>query len=290
MRNFSTIPSSNYVGQPFAFAVQLSAGLRSIVVPLTINWLIYGAATAAPNQVVSADLSNVAGKTGTIQSVYIDNTGSNVSVYVRCLDTNYTVVAQPNSEGWYPIFTNLMEFQIIGMGFTDGSIPTTAVLFSNLRIIPAIATELPTALNMGLASSSITRGTGIQNQNYGINALGDQTINFSDFFAGGFTGVLHSGIWNSPQPSGFIYLTHIAVSAIAAGVGAVTWVIESTGAAGNLYTFIVAAVAGQFSVCNLSGMNVKLDATQTWRIRVSANASGGTTLLNHTFVWTQNPQ
>lgn len=295
MRNFGGIPSHQYVGTPAAFPVQLSIGLTNQVVPLTLPWLIYGAATAAPNQSVLVDLTgnNVSARTGTLQSVFIDNLGSNISVYVRCLDTNYTVTAQPNSCGWYPIYTNLMTFQIIGMGFVDAIIPTTLVMFSNLRIIPSVDIELATSVALWLASNTITRGTGIQNTNYGAPALGDQTINFADALGAGITGILHNGIWNTPQVSGFVYLTHanIWIHTPNAGGGVLVWDIESAGAAGVLWTFQCSAgFQGFANILSFSSMNIKLDAAQTWRINVTTNTFGASAVvLNHTFNWTQNP-
>lgn len=293
MRNFGAFPAQNYIGTPFAFPVQLSAGLQSQVAPLLFNWLSYAAATAAPNQLVNVSLvgNNVAARMGTVQSVFIDNLGSNASIYVRCMDTNYTVAAQPNSCGWYPIFTNLLTFQIVGMGFVTGSIPTTLVMFSNLRIIPSVDLELATSVALWLASSSISRGTGIQNTNYGTPALGDQSINYMDILGAGFTGGLHA-IWNTPQANGFIYLTDINVSIETKGaVGLLQWAILSTGAAGVLYEFTGPLTSPQYqSVLNFSGLNVKLDATQTWEIFIINNTYGANSVvLNHSFCWTQNP-
>lgn len=293
MRNFGAFPAQNYIGTPFAFPVQLSAGLQSQVCPLTFNWLIYGASTAAPNQLVNVSLvgNNVAARMGTVQSVFIDNLGSNASIYVRCMDTNYTVAAQPNSCGWYPIFTNLLTFQIVGMGFVTGSIPTTLVMFSNLRIIPSVDLELATSVALWLASSSISRGTGIQNTNYGTPALGDQAINYMDVLGAGFTGGLHA-LFGTPQPSGFIYLTAINVNCEVKGaVGALQWAILSTGAAGNLFVFDGPLTSPQYqNLITLNSLNIKLDATQTWEIFVAVNTYGANAVfLNHTFCWTQNP-
>lgn len=301
MRNFGAFPAQNYIGTPFAFPVQLSAGLQSQVCPLTFNWLIYGAATAAPNQLVNVSLAgnNVAARMGTVQSVFIDNLGSNASIYVRCMDTGYTVAAQPNSCGWYPIFTNLLTFQIIGMGFVTGSIPTTLVMFSNLRIIPSVDLELATSVSLWLASSTISRGTGIQNTNYGAPALGDQTISFGDLFTAGVPAngaVFHDNLFGTPLATGFIYLTHIDVwSASQAGAaGRTTWTLQSAGASGILFNFVIPNAMPNGTIIKqlqLNNTNLKLDATQQWQLFCIQNGTVGANFqnINHTIVWTTNP-
>jgi hypothetical protein len=145
---------------------------------------------------------------------------------------------------------------------------------------------------MGLASASISRGTGIQNTNYGINALGDQTINFFDTLGASATGVLHDNLFGTPT-TGFIYLTNINVNVEVKGaVGSVIWQLKSTGAAGTLYNFNSPVTSPQYqNILNMSGMNIKLDAAQKWQLFVSTNTYGANSVvLNHTFNWTQNPQ
>jgi hypothetical protein len=294
VRNFSAFPALNYIGTPAAYAVQLSAGLRNIVCPLTIPWNLYGAATAKPAIVVNADITgnNVASQMGTVQSVFIDNTGSNATIYVRCLDTNHTVCAQPNSEGWYPLLTGLMTFEIVGIGFIDGFIPTTLVMFSNLRIIPSQNIEFATTAVLDLASNTISRGTGIQNQNYGVPALGDQFSQAAGLIAG--VGVINSGLWGTPFASGFIYLTHAraTVSTLqAAGTNDIYQGNVKTAAGVVLFTWQSYATAGnQWEVFNLQKANVKLDATQTYESFMVSGTGFGTGLLyNESYCWTWNP-
>jgi hypothetical protein len=294
MRNFSAFPAFNYIGTPSAIAVQLSTGLRNIVAPLVFNWAVYGAATAVPNIVVQCDLSgnNVASQMGTVQSVFIDNLGSNISVYVTALDTLQTVCAQPNSEGWYPIYSNLMRFQVTGMGFITGFIPATGVMFSNLRIIPSQNIEFATSAELNLASNTISRGTGIQNTNYGTPALGDQFSQTAGVIAG--TGVINSGLWGTPYANGFIYLTHAraTVSTLqAAGTNDLYQGNVKTAAGVVLFTWQSYATAGlQWEVFNLQKANVKLDATQTYESFMVSGTSFGTGLLyNESYCWTWNP-
>jgi hypothetical protein len=294
MRNFSTFPAFNYIGTPSAIAVQLSTGLRNIVAPLVFNWAVYGAATAVPNIVVQCDLSgnNVASQMGTVQSVFIDNLGSNISVYVTALDTLQTVCAQPNSEGWYPIYSNLMRFQVTGMGFITGFIPVTGVMFSNLRIIPSQNIEFATSAELNLASNTISRGTGIQNTNYGVPALGDQISQNAQSLSA--VGVINNNLWGTPYTSGFIYLTHGRIwGQITNGVsgGIATGVVQSTGAAGVLFTWQTLGQGGnQFDFVNFNKANIKLDATQTWQSKLTGNTFTALAMLyNEMYVYTWNP-
>jgi hypothetical protein len=295
MRNFSTFPALNYIGMPAAYAVQLGAGLRNIVCPLTIPWNLYGAATAKPSIVVNADITgnNVASQMGTVQSVFIDNTGSDATIYVRCLDTNYTICAQPNSEGWYPLLTGLMTFEIVGIGFIDGFISTTLVMFSNLRIIPSQNIEFATTAVLNLASNTISRGTGIQNQNYGIPALGDQISN-AQYLASSI-GILNPSLWGTPYASGFIYLTHafIWLQPSSGNTTGASGKIASTGTAGTLFPWgangVTSSVGTPVVLVDIQKANIKLDATQTWQSSIITTTLAAGSGYNENYVYSWNP-
>lgn len=300
MRNFNAVPAKNYIGTPFVKPLSYG-GIAGIGVPLVFNWVSYGASTLAPNQTSIVDLRSkgVATKIIGIRSLYIDNMGSDVPIYVYFPDTQYTVVCQPNSSGWYKVYTGELVFWVVGLGFLTGSAPSTFIIATNLSVESAIDLEIQTSIALWKASATISRGTTIYNQNFGTPALGDQTIQYSP--TPWAIGVMQNNLWGTPLSSGFIYLTHVDIRAglyvqvnTAAGVDII---IESTGAAGVLYQYRLdfpggfAAVFENPSVpiLTLNNMNVKLDATQTWRMRCSALAGFAFVQMHTTWNWTTNP-
>lgn len=277
-RSFLGILQQQYIGIPSISAIKFR-GIAGISVPLLFNWLIYGASTSAPNKNVRVDLggAQVATKLQNIRSVYIDNMGSDVPIYVNAPDTGYTIVAKPNSSGWYPIYTNGLLLEIIGQGFFTGNIPVTKILVTNLTIDPSIDDELSAAQTLWKASNTISRGNTIYNSNLGIPTLGDQTVqpllniavdgNVTDLFP--------------VQANGFYYVNSYFASVLGCSTAASTQVnlfVESTGISGVLFSFVVILFAGQIQALPVplghqNGLNLKIDATQQWRIRNSGAMS-----------------
>src|SRR5580704_7932466 len=106
MRSFIGFGQANYIGIPETQGIKL-AGIKGVVIPLLFQWISYGASTAKPNINVLVNVNNQACiAMDQIRSVYIDNLGSDQPIYVNFPDTNYTIAAKPNSEGWYPAYTN----------------------------------------------------------------------------------------------------------------------------------------------------------------------------------------
>lgn len=297
MRSFLGFGQIPYIGIPQPQPIMLS-GIAGKIIPLLFQWLSYGASTTKPNINIYVSLQNALCKSfDQIRSVYIDNLGSDNPVYVNFPDTNYTVVAAPNSEGWYPAFTNAKNLSVIGEGFFTGDIPQTFILLSNIPLPPSVNVEINQATALWRASPVITRGTSIYNSSLGIPALGDQLQNShsADLSINGNTVAL----WGTPYASGFIYLTNLQLNVINlqnAAVASITLVVESTGVAGILiapaFTCPGGGGGGSVSlanllVMNLSGLQTKLDATQTWRLRVQGNITVGQAFAVSSF--TQQP-
>lgn len=291
MRNFAQFPTAQYIGQYFIKPINIG-GRQGVAAPFLFNWLSYGASTAVPALVVPLDMSSLAKTLGALRSVYIDNTGSDTPIYVYFPDTQQTIVCQPNCTIWAPCYTNNMQAWVAGLGFLTGDIPSTYIMFTNLTVPPAVDIELATAINLWRASSSITRGNTIYNSNLGVPALGDQTINYFDAPSG--LGVIHNNLWGTPFASGFIYLTNFFSSAIwnTTSTGdSLQFVIESTGSAGILFNFYAQCAQSVFQILfQGSAMNIKLDATQTWRIRVTHINISASMVIQNTLNWTNNPQ
>jgi hypothetical protein len=257
-----------------------------------LQWLSYGASTANQNINVLVDLkTQPCVRLDQIRSVYIDNLGSDNPVYVYFPDTACTVVAKPNSEGWYPAYTGDRKFWVIGEGFLTGHIPQTLVIVTNIAVSPAVNVELDQSTPLWKASASITRGNTIYNSNLGVPALGDQTRQY--FGAFNVPGVLANNVFDSPYSSGFIYLTTLDFSYLGMATGGQTIVVlESTGIAGILYQFFwtmpnTIIPNSIQKILQLEGLQIKLDATQTWRLRAaSTNISMG---YSATVSFTTNP-
>lgn len=232
-----------------------------------------------------------------IQSCYIDNTASPIPVYVHFPSTGMTISVAPATADWFPAVTEDLVVQVFAEGLVAGQIPTTQVMFTNVLVSPYSDPELNFAIAQGLASPSVTRGTGILNTNFGVPALGDQTSNhniaiLNTNVAGD---ILEDHLWGTPWPSGFIYLTHAQVSAIGTTGAQCVWTVDSVNSGGTtLYTFVNTDTPDIYiNYIDLSAMNVKLDAKLTWQMRVQSQALAASTdlcIINDTWVWTQNPQ
>lgn len=275
MRTFLGFGQVAYIGAPFAQAIKLG-GISGQAIPLLFQWISYGASTVKQNINVLVDLNGKAcAPLDQVRSVYIDNLGSDNPIYVNFPDTNYTVVAKPNSEGWYPAYTNARTCWVIGEGFLSGSIPQSFIILSNIFMPPAVNVEIDNAVSLWKASSIITRGNTIYNTNFGVPALGDQVITPSLNCQGPVGGSIPN-LFKTPFSSGFVYLNAISVHAMNiqnSGVFQIAQVIESTGISGILYIFQFSGAAGASYVnsdlMTLSGLQLKLDATQQYRIRLA---------------------
>jgi hypothetical protein len=308
-RSFLGIPifplQAKVIGKPLLLAKKSSYPPTGV--PIDIDWNAqFALAGGSPNVGVTFNLLTSAVKTqlDIIQSVYIDNTASPIPVYVHFPSTGMTISVAPATSDWFPAVTEDLIVQVFVEGLVVGQIPMTQLIFTNVLIPPYSDPELNFAIQQGLASPAITRGNNIFNTNFGIPALGDQTINFDDQFfhsTGGAGTVLHNNLWGTPT-TGFIYLTHIDVNSVGNSNNLFEWSIDSLGSSGTLlYDFKNhLSPFTQLHHVDLSGMNIKLDAAKTWQMRVVNNAlinsnpnnqgADDTVIIETTFVWSQNPQ
>lgn len=270
------------------------------VCPVSIDWNIYWQLAGNPaNVAVSLNLqaaSVQASILDRIASVKIDNTGSPNSVYVQFADTGDVVNCPPNCTVTFPCLTNLLNANIIVLGLTQGFIPTTKLFFYNIALPPSVDYEISATQTLYKASPTIQRGNTIFNTNYEIPALGDQFFTSSQIHLANIGETVP--LFNSPYPSGYIYLTSLQIYVVISylinpGVNIGVLDVESTGVGGVLTVVPFAAIgsaSNQFGTqtpLSMSGMNVKLDATQSWRMRVITPVDVGVAVLNAAF--TQSP-
>lgn len=302
--SFSGIPTLALKGVTSRFPVTLPQGASKppnffppSVVPVTIDWNVYWQILHNVSNVgVNCNLqaaSVMASILDRIASVKIDNTGSPNSVYVVFDDTKDVIACPPNAAVTFPCLTNLLQATVYIEGLTPGFIPTTRIFFYNIVLPPSVDYEVNQSINLQKASPSISRGTTLLNTNYEPPALGDQLQ---------ASGLLNAAVvnatvplWGTPYPPGtFLYLTSLVINGMglsnAVPVSG-SCIIESTGVAGTLvqpvYYLTPNAVVGVTNILTLNAMQIKLDAGQSWRIRIIQAGDGGTLQVYTAF--TQTP-
>jgi len=272
--SFLGYPFKPYIGTPYSLPMQIK-DLSGKCVPLNFDWAAYGVGPANPNLVVNVNLNanSSAPILDKIRSIYIDNLASAVPIFVQFLDTNFTVVAQPNSAGWYPVFTNNYLFTVSGLGFTTDNIPSTSIYVTNILVYAYTDNSLTSVQPQYIGSPFIQGsqgGAAIGTTGFGPPALGDQSEDYSRIITG-------QGLFNSPAifPVGWsIYLTSIQLSLFGAvGVSAVSNLTWSISGGGNtLFSGEMAIPNAPASgvnipnIRNLTGMNLRLnDSTVAWK-------------------------
>ncbi|MDE2102802.1 MAG: hypothetical protein KGL39_36495 [Patescibacteria group bacterium] len=137
-KNFGIYATSPYLGTPFSVpyvnkAVRLSTGIweKYKAAVVQINWIVYGARAGAYLGVsVNLDTGNQPRNVvQQIESVVIDNTSSEVNIYVFFPDTGYTATCAPNSIVSVYVLTNVKQAVIYGDNFSGNTIPQTNVYF-----------------------------------------------------------------------------------------------------------------------------------------------------------------
>lgn len=139
--NFSNFMPVPYIGQPVGKLIGTFTPLETDprVQLVKIAWADYGASSNNPNVAISVNLRSQGGPVlvgggylDAVRSVYIDNTFSDVPIFVQFTDDLFTVVMPPRSVGWLPVATSVQECTILGVNFVTGNIPTTTIHFSNV--------------------------------------------------------------------------------------------------------------------------------------------------------------
>ena len=151
-----------YVGTVYTIPTQI-AGVQGLCAPLNFNWLAYGASEANSNINVLVDLGGGGNRAplDRIRTIYIDNLASNVPIFVQFIDTLFTVTAQPNSAGWYPVFTNSQKFIVGAFGFTNVNIPSSAIYVTNILVPPYTDISVQSVYEQQIASPTIGGGAGL---------------------------------------------------------------------------------------------------------------------------------
>lgn len=155
-------PVKNYIGTPYGAPISLCTPIDPAIgpktVPLTIDWSLYGASSSNPVAVgVNLLQLGTSGKTlDRIRSVYIDNSFSPTPIYVFFPDTQFTVIAPPNSVVMAPVFVNDSQRMVIFANeFVDTEIPVTTIHVSN---VPQAGFVLSTGSNVVTSPAVVYAG------------------------------------------------------------------------------------------------------------------------------------
>lgn len=289
----------NYSGAPNTNPIQICNGGRAV--PLFFDWAAdYNAGSAAGKaqnvnvKISLAPASNREKLLNQIASVYIDNTNSPVPIYVYCPDTRYSCVAQPNSAGWYPLYTNQTDIWVIAQGFVTGQVPFTTVFITDLFIPPYTDQEIQQASPLYLASANISKGNILFNKNYGIPSLGDQTCTFNiTLNTPGFVVPINTFVGGS----GFRYLKAAACTIAAGGAPATNalcavQLVNQTLAGAFIWSWEWLDGGNVYSITppGFSGLDLKFDAANQLSIFYSNGPSFSDRIAFFKIAYTTNPQ
>lgn len=289
-QNFAGITTLPFAGVTFRLPVKLPQGVvvppnqvPPSVCPINIVWNNYWQLAGQPDSVgVSINLqaaSVQASILDRIASVKIDNTDSPNSIFVLFPDTGDCITAPPYTVVTMPVLTNGLLAIVYVEGLTAGTIPYTNIFFYNVIFPPSIDPQLNQTLQLQKASPVITRGTTIYNENYGTPALGDQLYTSPALLADGNTGA-KQGVWGAPYASGFLYIQSVVINAASLYDGGTSALPELKvfNEIGDVFVDVVGAVNTtpvSQNFLNLTGMNIKLDATRFWTIEVIGTVTFG---------------
>ena len=127
----------NPVAQPLYLKQPHPQYSKPTRITVTIDWSKYGAPTT---QQIGVAVNLVAGNNqqqniDSIRSVYIDNSFSNVPIYVYFPDSGFVAVAAPNTVSVQTVMTSVPQALIYSEGFEDVP-PVTTVIFTNAELQP----------------------------------------------------------------------------------------------------------------------------------------------------------
>ena len=280
---------AQYIGAPFLLPGNKPRppGESPGMVPTLFQWATYGVNQANPDVTVSVNLGGGASQSNqtsisTIRGVYIDNTGSDGSVYVYFPDTQFTVTCAPFETAFSPVLTNSLMCLVAGRGFGTNDASQTRVFFMNEPVPFGSIEEIQNTYPQWRASPQLSRGLNQYSAGYASPAIGDQ---WQYQRLQPPAGIKQIPILNTPfLQGGIITLTDFSISrstnANNASGGSGTIKILSLGASGTLYEFLYsdANVEDQLGVnpqpvVSKTGLQYKLNASENWVIQSICSAA-----------------
>lgn len=289
--NPASVPTVPYQGQIYALPVGTppiagSGGMQLKVIPINVIWATYGVSQSNPNIGVSVSLTQTSQSVpiDAIRGVYIDNTGSDGSIYVIFQDTGFCIPCAPYSSVFAPCLTNLQNLLILGKGFGTNDPSQTLVSISNGTAHPAALPELNYVYPQYSASPSISRGINIYSPGFTAPAIGDQWQYFEQIGNANNTFALFGTPYSG---GGVVTLTDWEILAGSPSDSAFsgTIVVASLGASGTLFKipFNTTAQAGLIVLSRISGLQYKLNAAENWQFTYTQTTGTANALIEARF-------
>lgn len=268
MRKFNTISLQGFQGAPYASAIGLSlpSSLPPTGIAITVDWAVYGASSAKPAIGIAVNLQGGTPrqKLDYIKTVFVDNTASNVPVYVQFPDSGQVISVAPNTSAWYPAVTNGVIANVYALGMATGQIPVTQFIFTNVFVPPYADPEITSVQPLYRATAQIAAGSSIYNTDFGIPALGDTSTRAQLPYSLTPNSV-NFVILNAQR---YIYITTISCMGYweqtAAGAGGIMELRGQTGSFA-LWSFVMSATAAgpaEKAFPIVTGVNLKYDLNQ----------------------------
>lgn len=290
-----TIPSVAYIGAPFVQPTKLCTPQieAPAMVPLNFIWANYGVSQLNPDVTVPIDVNVGASKKliSSIRGVYIDNTQSAGSVYVYFPDTKMNVVCGPYATAFQPVMTGGLQCLVIGKGFGTNDPSQTNVFLLNTPINPGNIVEIQKTYPQWAASAAYSQN------GFNTPALGDQ---FQFIKSPGQNGTVDTALFGTPYTQGgTIILTsftmYYGLQTIAASNLDCSGSVFSDGSQGTFFDFefteeIGSSAMGQLNLANMQSMQVRLNAADSWKYRVTADGIFKGNLRAHFTYCYEGPQ
>lgn len=272
-------PQTAYLGPVYGLPMQFCTPVNDTpkMVPLVFNWASYGVSQADPSIGTQIDLTQ--GTTPPIKQirgVYIDNTGSEASIFVYFPDTGHIITCAPYSTSFAPVLTNGLVAGILARGFATDTAAQTRIFLLNTPVNPGVSAELNVVYPQWRASPQISRGQNIYTSGFAIPAIGDQWNQGLLTQPNGTTTV---PLFGSPYTQGgLITLTDmwaVVTNQSGAQSDRSTVKLASTGVSGTVFEFKCpqlpntgTASAGNpiAEVVSQNGLQLKLNAGETWNL------------------------
>lgn len=276
-RSFVSIPTLPYAGNFVRMPVKYVP--KAYMVAVYIDWINYMVAlgTTSCGVDVNLDGNSPGAKLSGIAAVYIDNTASELPIYVYFPDTRFVAVAQPNCAIWVPVTTALTQCTVFGINLPGTTYPKTNIFLVDSVVPGFVDIEKQYVYDQWKSSPVINRGDNPQTPGYAGPALGDQIQQASLALQGTGGSVVTTNLFGglAATAGNFVYVTSIdmLVTSIGFGTNVVTadyLRIASTGASGTLVNCAYVTAGGTFlnqHLYTMSGLQLRLSGNEVWQLQ-----------------------
>lgn len=303
-----TVPLLQYQGQSLDIPVQQCRvpAQEPKVVRIDINWADYWPVTHPADLGIIVNLFGNTPETAKMDrlvSIKIDNVGSTVPIYVQFQDSLDIVTAPPNTAVIMPIMTNGGQFKVFARGLTAGFIPRTSIYVANFMMVANVDPEIQLVFPQYLGSPTVQRANALT-PGFGPPALGDNVQSGYLFLNAAGPPAIQTAVLLPAVPAGgFYYITALKFQLLRASI---LW-----NAAGNHFfeydvsfvdlnlnfTIMPMSILGNqptagllidvFNVplCEISGLNFRLDASHAYGLNFFSFVEAGGGVITQSAVY-----